>query len=136
MSAGSASSIIAKRVELLRHATALLVPLDWEEPFGLVMIEAMLVGTPVVAYARGSAPELVDEGVTGYVVDDVDAMAAAIPRAARLDRRRCRARALRRFHASRMVRRYESLYGSLMQEVRAQRSMNDIAERLFSTRIA
>ena len=102
-----------EKIALLRGASALLFPLGWEEPFGLVMIEAMLVGTPVVAFARGSAPEVVDEGVTGYLVDDVHAMAATIRRAARLDRHRCRSRAQRRFGASLMVQRYEALYRSL-----------------------
>lgn len=123
------------KVELLRGATVLLFPQGWDEPFGLVMIEAMLVGTPVVAFARGSAPEIVDQGVTGIVVDDVAAMAAAIPCAARLDRACCRERALRRFDASLMVQRYESLYRSLANGAR-QRSMNDIADRLLSTRTA
>ena len=98
------------KIALLRGASALLFPLGWEEPFGLVMIEAMLVGTPVVAFARGSAPEIVDDGVTGYLVDDVHAMAAAIRRAACLDRHRCRSQAQRRFRASLMVQRYEALY--------------------------
>jgi glycosyltransferase involved in cell wall biosynthesis len=123
------------KVALLRGATALLFPQGWEEPFGLVMIEAMLVGTPVIAFARGSAPEIVDHGVTGFVVDDVDAMAATIPRAAGLDRARCRQRAVGRFDATRMVLRYESLYRSLANGAR-QRSMTDIADRLFSTRTA
>ena len=102
-----------EKIALLRGASVLLFPLGWEEPFGLVMIEAMLVGTPVVAFARGSAPEVVDEGVTGYLVDDVHAMAAAIPRAVRLDRHRCRSQAQSRFGASLMVQRYEALYRSL-----------------------
>jgi glycosyltransferase involved in cell wall biosynthesis len=101
------------KIALLRGSLALLFPMQWDEPFGLVMIEAMLVGTPVVAFARGSAPEVVDDGVTGYLVDDVASMAVAIRRAARLDRRRCRARARQRFRASLMVQRYEALYASL-----------------------
>ncbi|HJU21424.1 MAG TPA: glycosyltransferase family 4 protein [Casimicrobiaceae bacterium] len=103
------------KVELLRGASALLFPLGWDEPFGLVMIEAMLIGTPVVAFDRGSAPEIVDEGITGYLARDAHAMAQAVPRAASLDRTRCRARAARRFSASRMVRRYEALYRSLCE---------------------
>jgi glycosyltransferase involved in cell wall biosynthesis len=103
----------AAKVALLRDAVALLVPLEWEEPFGLVMIESMLVGTPVIAFARGSAPQIVEDGVTGFLVHDAHAMAAAMRRAARLDRQRCRERAQRRFSATRMVKRYEALYRSL-----------------------
>ena len=64
--------------ELLADACALLFPIDWEEPFGLVMIEAMLSGTPVLAYARGAVPEMVEDGVTGFVCRDADEMAARL----------------------------------------------------------
>jgi glycosyltransferase involved in cell wall biosynthesis len=100
----------AAKVGLLREAAALLMPSGWEEPFGLVMVEAMLTGTPVVALASGSAPEIVDDGITGFLVSDTQAMAAAIPLARRLDRRRCRAHARRRFGAARMADDYEALY--------------------------
>ena len=66
--------------ELLGRASALLFPIQWEEPFGLVMIEAMACGTPVLATRRGSVPEVVDEGVTGFVCDDVDGMVEAYGR--------------------------------------------------------
>ena len=72
--------------EFLGRAMALLFPIDWPEPFGLVMIEAMANGTPIIAFRRGSVPEIIDEGVTGFVVDGIDAAVAAIPRAAALDR--------------------------------------------------
>jgi glycosyltransferase involved in cell wall biosynthesis len=91
-------------------ARALLVPIRWEEPFGLVMIEAMLAGCPVIAYRRGAAPELVEDGVTGWLVDDVDEMAAALRRARRFDRVACRARALERFSSDRMARDYLAVY--------------------------
>jgi glycosyltransferase involved in cell wall biosynthesis len=106
----------ASKIALLQDAVALLVPLDWEEPFGLVMIESMLVGTPVVAFARGSAPEVVDEGVTGFLVHDAPGMAVALHRAARLDRQRCRRRAQRRFAAARMTRRYEEIYAKRVRQ--------------------
>lgn len=99
-----------RKTELLRHACCLLFPIQWEEPFGLVMIESMLVGTPVIAFACGAAPEVVDEGVTGFLVNDVDEMAKKIPEARRLDRRLCRATARARFSAVRMARRYVDLY--------------------------
>ena len=99
-----------EKIELLGRAEALLMPMGWDEPFGLVMIEAMLVGTPVVAFARGSAPEIVEAGVTGFLVADVDGMAAALAGARRLDRKRCRRRALERFAAGRMADDYEAIY--------------------------
>jgi hypothetical protein len=79
------------------------------------MIESMLVGTPVVAFRCGSAPEVIEDGVTGFCVDDVAAMAAAIPRAAGLDRARCRARARERFSTARMVDDYLRVYDAAVQ---------------------
>jgi glycosyltransferase involved in cell wall biosynthesis len=79
------------RDELLRGARALLFPIDWEEPFGLVMIEAMACGTPVIAWPRGSVSEIIDDGVTGFIVDDIDAAVAAVGRIGEIDRARCRA---------------------------------------------
>jgi glycosyltransferase involved in cell wall biosynthesis len=98
------------KVALLRGASALLVPLGWEEPFGLVMIEAMLVGTPVIAFARGAAPEIVEPGLTGWLVDDVQAMAKRLRDADALDRALCRARALERWSVQRMTEAYEAVY--------------------------
>ena len=105
-----------RKVELLRNASALLFPIQWEEPFGLVMIEAMLVGTPVIAFARGSAAEVVEEGVTGYIVHDVDEMADKIREVRHLDRARCRARAQARWSSMRMARDYEGLYEQVTRE--------------------
>lgn len=107
-----------RKMELLRPARCLLFPIQWEEPFGLVMIEAMLVGTPVVAFECGSVAEVVDEGVTGYVVRNVDEMRARIVDAARLDRKRCRARACERWGAWRMARDYVELYSAAIAEHR------------------
>ena len=109
----------ARKVELLHGASALLVPLEWEEPFGLVMIEAMLVGTPVIAFARGSAPEIVEPGLTGLLVSNVAEMTAAIPKAAQLDRNACRARAVERWSADRMAADYERLYQMIARLQRA-----------------
>jgi glycosyltransferase involved in cell wall biosynthesis len=99
----------AKRT-LLEEARALLVPLRWEEPFGLVMIEAMLSGCPVVAFPWGAAPELVEPGLTGLLVRDEREMAEALLQLQRFDRAACRRRACERFSAERMVRDYLEIY--------------------------
>jgi glycosyltransferase involved in cell wall biosynthesis len=109
------------KIELLRHASAMLFPIQWEEPFGLVMIESMLVGTPVIAFRHGAAPEVIDEGVTGFLVDDVDEMTARIAEVAHLDRRACRQHALERFTTRRMAARYLELYEGLVRHKHAQR---------------
>ena len=96
--------------DFLGGASALLFPVDWEEPFGLVMVEAMLAGTPVLAFARGSVPEIVEHGLTGFICRDADEMASRLRAIAGFDRARCRARALERWSASRMVRDYVALY--------------------------
>jgi glycosyltransferase involved in cell wall biosynthesis len=98
------------KCELLGKARALLFPIDWPEPFGLVMIEAMACGTPVIAYRCGSVPEVVEDGVTGFIVHDVDEAAAAVRRLPQIDRRRVRARFELRFSATAMARRYLALY--------------------------
>jgi glycosyltransferase involved in cell wall biosynthesis len=102
----------ARKLELLGRASALLFPIDWDEPFGLVMIEAMLSGTPVLAFPRGAVPEVVEEGITGFLCDDVEQMADRLRLLARgsFDRARCRARARARFSAVRMVEEHLALY--------------------------
>lgn len=100
----------ARKLALLGGARALLFPIEWEEPFGLVMIEAMLMGTPVLAFRCGSSPEVVEDGVTGWLVDDADEMAARLAHVDELDRRRCRARARERWSAHRMAAGYAELY--------------------------
>jgi glycosyltransferase involved in cell wall biosynthesis len=94
----------------LGGAEALLFPIQWPEPFGLVMIEAMACGTPVVGYRYGAAPEVVDDGVTGYLVNSEDEAVLAVPRAQALDRREIRRRFDRRFSATTMARGYLDLY--------------------------
>jgi glycosyltransferase involved in cell wall biosynthesis len=97
----------------LGNAAALLFPIDWPEPFGLAMIEAMSCGTPVIAWPNGSVPEIVDEGVTGFIVDSVDKAVNAAQKVAQLDRARVRARFEQRFSAARMARDYLAVYRSL-----------------------
>jgi glycosyltransferase involved in cell wall biosynthesis len=103
-----------EKYKLLGGATAMLNPIQWPEPFGLVMIEALAAGTPVVATSAGAAPEIVDDGVTGYLRDDIDALAASLAQAGSLDRRRCRQEALSRFSEDRMVAEHLDLYTELL----------------------
>jgi glycosyltransferase involved in cell wall biosynthesis len=100
--------------EFLSGAIALLVPIDWPEPFGLVMIEAMACGTPVIAFNRGSAPEVVDDGITGFIVEDVSGAIGAVDRLGHLSRENVRRRFEERFTARRMAQDYLSVYRSLM----------------------
>lgn len=100
----------ASKSAFLGGAEALLFPIDWPEPFGLVMIEAMACGAPVVAYARGSTAEIVEHGVTGFLVEDEDQAVRAVEAARRLDRREIRRRFDRRFSATAMARAYLDLY--------------------------
>lgn len=104
----------AEKGELLRGARALVFPIDWREPFGLVMIEAMACGTPTVAWSMGSVPEVLEEGVTGFIVSSVEEAAEAVERAATIDRRRVRERFEARFTADRMARDYVALYETLV----------------------
>lgn len=99
--------------KLLGGALALLFPIDWPEPFGLVMIEAMACGTPVIAWRCGSAPEVVEDGVTGFLVHSLDEAVAAVDRARGLDRRAVRRRFEERFAARRMVLDYLEVYRAL-----------------------
>ena len=99
----------------LSGAIALLVPIDWPEPFGLVMIEAMACGTPVIAFNRGSVPEVVDDGVTGFIVEDEKSAIGAVYRLAELSRAKIRQRFEERFTARRMAQDYLAVYRSLME---------------------
>jgi len=102
-----------RKEELLRGAAALLFPIDWPEPFGLVMIEAMACGTPVIAWRGGAVCEIIEDGITGFVVDDLDQAIAAVGRLPTLDRRVCRARFEERFTSARMAADYLDIYQRL-----------------------
>jgi glycosyltransferase involved in cell wall biosynthesis len=104
----------AERARVLGEAAALLHPIGFDEPFGLAVVESMVCGTPVLAYRRGAMPEVVDEGVTGMVVDSTGAAIDALPALLRLDRRRVRERAVRRFSADRMVDEYLAVYEKIL----------------------
>jgi glycosyltransferase involved in cell wall biosynthesis len=99
-----------RKSEFLGGADALLFPIDWPEPFGLVMIEAMACGTPVIAHACGSVPEVIEDGVTGFIVHDLAEASDAVGRIGRLDRARIRRRFEDRYSATAMAQRYVDIY--------------------------
>ncbi len=107
----------------LSGALALLVPIDWPEPFGLVMIEAMACGTPIIAFNRGSVPEVIDEGVTGFIVEDEEAALGAVDRLPRLSREKIRKRFEERFTSRRMAQDYLAVYRSLTQGKPSRRGL-------------
>ena len=100
--------------EFLGNAYALLFPIDWPEPFGLVMIEAMACGTPVIAWRNGSVPEVIEDGVTGFVVSSIEEAAEAVERVASLSRHTCRRVFEERYDAARMARDYVEVYRRLV----------------------
>jgi glycosyltransferase involved in cell wall biosynthesis len=104
----------AERASVLGSGAALLHPIRFAEPFGLSVVEAMACGTPVIAYRKGSMPEVIDEGVTGRLVDDVDEAVAAVAGVPGIDRVRCAARARERFSAERMVDDYLAIYRKIV----------------------
>ena len=103
------------KTEFLGEAQALLFPIDWPEPFGLVMIEAMACGTPVLGFRQGSVAEIIDQGVTGAVVDTMDEALRMLPRVLALDRHAVRRRFEQRFSSARMATDYVALYRSLLK---------------------
>ena len=108
--------------EFLGGAMAMLLPLNWDEPFGLVMTEALACGTPVIAFRRGSVPELLEDGATGYITTSIEEAVEAIGRISNLDRRRCRQAFEQRFSAERMARDYVRVYERLLRESRGRKS--------------
>lgn len=121
-----------EKAAFLGGAAALLFPIDWEEPFGLVMIEAMACETPTIAFRRGSVPEVIDDGVSGFIVDDIDSAVAAVARLGTLSRAAVRATFERRFTAARMACDYVDLYQTLtaqpLHAARAQPEAQAIAD--------
>jgi glycosyltransferase involved in cell wall biosynthesis len=103
--------------EFLSGAIVLLVPIDWPEPFGLVMIEAMACGTPVIAFNRGSVPEVIDDGQTGFIVEDVNGAIGAVDRLGHLSREKIRRRFEERFTARRMAQDYLAVYRSMADAI-------------------
>ncbi|MEO7837665.1 MAG: glycosyltransferase, partial [Acidimicrobiales bacterium] len=102
------------KLDLLANARCLLFPIRWNEPFGMVMVEALACGTPVIAFPEGAAPEVIEEGRTGFLCDNIDDMAATIPRVDGIDRGTCRAAAEGYFSASRMVAEHLELFEKLL----------------------
>lgn len=119
----------AEKNELLGGAAALLFPIDWPEPFGLVMIEAMACGTPVIAFRRGSVPEVLTDGVTGFIVDNVEEAVEAVAKLPNLNRVRCRDFFDQRFTSARMARDYVQVYSKLLH---SGSEGEGIMKRLFS----
>jgi glycosyltransferase involved in cell wall biosynthesis len=111
--------------ELLGGALALVFPIDWPEPFGMVMVEAMACGTPVIASRCGSVPEVIDDGVTGFICDDLEQAVAAVARVPELSRATCRRMFEQRFTAARMTHDYVSIYRRVMDANHAGRDHAD-----------
>lgn len=107
-----------EKLKLYQNACALLMPVKWDEPFGLVACEAMACGTPVIAYRRGALPELIVDGETGFIVEegDIDALAGKINEISKIDRSRCRARVEDNFTVEKMVDGYEAVYDRIIKE--------------------
>ena len=106
---------LTARVDRMGHAAALLNPITWPEPFGLVMAEALATATPVLTFPDGAAPEIIDHGRTGYLCRDEDEMTAAVARVRLIDRRQCRAAAEQRFSLARMAAEYDRLYRAILE---------------------
>jgi glycosyltransferase involved in cell wall biosynthesis len=111
--------------EFLGNAAALLFPIDWPEPFGIVLIEAMACGVPVIAYPFGSVPELIEDGVTGFVVDDIEGAVRAVRNIDQIDRAVCRRRFEERFTAERMAQDYLAIYKHIVNGRPAALALSD-----------
>ena len=107
------------KVKLLGEATATLFPITWREPFGLVMIESMAAGTPVIAMKLGSVPEVIESGKTGFVCDSIDEMIQMVPKATKLDRQTCREYVVSRFSVESMTDGYEKAYSMVLNSTQS-----------------
>src|SRR5437867_845060 len=114
-----------EKIDFLGNAAALLFPIQWPEPFGIVMIEAMACGTPVIAYPRGSVPEVIEDGLTGFIVSDDKEAVEAIRNVERFNRRNCRKRFEQRFTDVRMAQDYLAIYERLVQGEEAPLAVTD-----------
>jgi glycosyltransferase involved in cell wall biosynthesis len=124
-----------EKLALLENAHALLNPIQWPEPFGLVMIEALASGTPVLAFPNGAAPEIVDDGETGFLCADTDMMSRRIPDVCRLSRSSCRAAVERRFSTARMCEEHVALFNKLIPDA-DHLSSNATPEHLTQTDVS
>jgi glycosyltransferase involved in cell wall biosynthesis len=124
-----------QKSDFLGQASALMFLIDWPEPFGLSMIEAMACGTPVLALRRGSVEEVVEDGLTGHIVDSIEEAAVALPRVMALNRRAVRRRFEERFTAKRMASDYLRVYKALLKRENAKLIANQV-EPLFETAAA
>jgi len=126
-----------EKASFLGNASALLFPIDWPEPFGMVMIEAMACGTPVAAFSKGSVPEVIDDGVSGFLVKDVAEAASVLKRIGEFDRAQARRRFEQRFTIERVAHEYLSIYRGLPGVRRARRpraaAASDTGGRFTST---
>ncbi len=105
-----------KKVSYFKDASCFLMPIKWEEPFGLVMIEAMACGTPVIAFNRGAVPEIVKNGITGFVVNSVSQMAKTIEKISEISRKECRKWVEKKFTVQKMAESYEKIYRSIIKK--------------------
>ncbi len=114
-----------EKSEFLGNAAALLFPIDWPEPFGLVMIEAMACGTPVIAYPRGSVPEIIRDRVTGYIAPDLNSAVTAVKKLDEIDRKNCRRHFEQHFSDERMARDYSAIYERLVRREPTELTITD-----------
>lgn len=108
-----------KLAPYIQKATALLMPIQWEEPFGLTMTESMACGTPIIALRRGSVPEVVVDGQTGFIVDSIDGMVKAVEKVAAIDPKVCRQNVLDNFSTAKMVDAYEAVFKTVLDQVKS-----------------
>jgi glycosyltransferase involved in cell wall biosynthesis len=116
----------AQKNEFLGNALAYLFPIDWPEPFGLTMIEAMACGTPTIAFRCGSVPEVIENGLTGFIVENEDDAVKAVKKVGVLNRAKCRATFERKFTVCRMAKHYLSIYESLVDQLPAAHTVQSM----------